>query len=334
MRFFISPFLENLQILQKCDNMNIDKIIEKLWSIEDKPIGTPAPLTIEELKYLCKKVRKIFIEQPILLELRSPMTVCGDLHGQFHDMLRIFRLCGLPPSENYIFLGDYVDRGQNSIETICLAFAYKIKYPENFFLLRGNHESSSTNRFFGFYDECDSRFDTKIWETFCDVFNCLPLCAIIEDKVFCVHGGISPYLTSLDQIRKIERPCEVPEAGIVCDMLWSDPDTNAEEWEENERGTSFAFGSKCLLEFLNRFNLGLIVRGHQAVMCGYDFTFPEIRGIVTVFSAPNYCYTFKNKGGIIHFDAKMNPSFSVLQPIDVQEEYFVGPRPGTPPVDE
>ena len=312
-------------------HMDLDIIIRKLWAIEQQPIGTAAALTRQEIKFLCSEARKIFLDQPMLLELRAPMTICGDLHGQFHDMLRIFRLCGIPPTENYLFLGDYVDRGQNSIETICLALAYKIKYPENFFMLRGNHESASTNQYFGFLDECDSRYDTQLWDIFCDVFNCLPVVAIIEDKVFCVHGGISPYLNSLDQIRNLQRPCEVPEEGILCDLLWADPDAEAETWEENDRGTSYVFGDQPLETFLEKFNLSLVVRGHQAVMCGYDFSFPETKGIVTVFSAPNYCYTFKNKGGILHLDAQMRPSFSVLQPMEVEKDYFVGPRPGTPP---
>ena len=311
--------------------MDIDYIIYKLWAIEKQPVGTPSKLSREEIKYLCTEVRKIFIDQPILLELRAPMTICGDLHGQFHDMLRIFRLCGLPPTQNYLFLGDYVDRGQNSIETVCLAFAYKIKYPENFFMLRGNHESAPTNQYFGFYDECEARFDTQLWDIFCDVFNCLPLVAIIEDKIFCVHGGISPYLNSFDQIRNIQRPTEVPEEGIVCDLLWADPEAEAEDWEENSRGTSYVFGEEPLQRFLKKFNLDLVVRGHQAVMGGYDFTFPDIKGVVTVFSAPNYCYTFKNKGGILQIDANMKPSFYVLQPIEINKDYFVGPRPGTPP---
>lgn len=312
--------------------MNIDNIIQKLWDIEDEPVGTYSSITANEIIYLCSEVRKIFMNQPVLLELRAPMTVCGDLHGQFHDLLRIFRLNGLPPTENYTFLGDYVDRGLNSIETVCLVFAYKIKYPENFFLLRGNHESAPTNQYFGFFEECETRFNAELWETFCDVFNCLPLVAIIEDKFFCVHGGISPYLDSLDQIREIKRPCEIPESGIVCDLVWSDPDSEAGSWEENSRGTSFIFGPNPLQSFLKKFNLDLIIRGHQAVTCGYDFTFPEIHGIVTVFSAPNYCYQFDNKGAILHIDKNKVPSFLVLQPVEVNSNYYIGPRPGTPPV--
>ncbi|EAY05934.1 Serine/threonine protein phosphatase PP1-gamma catalytic subunit, putative [Trichomonas vaginalis G3] len=313
---------------------NVDNIIKKLWDIEDEPDGTYSSINSAEIRYLCDEVRKVLIDQPMLLELRAPMTICGDIHGQFHDLLRIFRLAGQPPQENYTFLGDYVDRGLNSIETVCLVFAYKIKYPENFFILRGNHESAPTNEYFGFLEECETRFSIDIWKLFCDTFNYLPLVAIIEDKYFCVHGGISPYIDSLDQIKSIERPYEVPESGIICDLLWSDPDCDAGSWEENSRGTSFVFGSNPLQNFLKKFNLELIIRGHQAVSCGYDFTFPDIHGIVTVFSAPNYCYQYQNKGAILHIDKHLVPSFSVLQPVDTDSNYYIGPRPGTPPVED
>ena len=142
----------------------------------------------------------------MLLELEAPIKICGifiyiflgDVHGQYLDLIRIFEYGGFPPEANYLFLGDYVDRGKNSLETICLLLAYKIKYPENFFLLRGNHECSSINRIYGFYDECKRRFNMKLWKTFTDCFNCLPTCAIIDEKILCMHGGLSPDLSSLD----------------------------------------------------------------------------------------------------------------------------------------
>ena len=127
--------------------------------------------------------------------------------------MRLFEYGGFPPEANYLFLGDYVDRGSFSLEVICLLLAYKIKYPENFFLLRGNHECSSINRIYGFYDECKRRYNIKLWKSFTDTFNCLPVCAIIDEKIICMHGGLSPDMTNLDCIHRIMRPVEVPDTG-------------------------------------------------------------------------------------------------------------------------
>ena len=140
--------------------------------------------------------------------------------------------------------------------------AYKIKYPENFFLLRGNHESEYLSRRYGFYDECKRRYDIKLWKKFVDCFNCLPVAALIEDKILCMHGGLSPELKSLDQIRKLKRPTDIPDNGLLCDLLWSDPDPNVNRWGENGRGISYVFGKKALANFLKELNLDLIVRGH------------------------------------------------------------------------
>ena len=147
----------------------------------------------------------------------------GDIHGQYSDLLRLFEYGGFPPHSNYLFLGDYVDRGRQSLETICLLLAYKVRYPENFFLLRGNHECASINRIYGFYDECKRRYTVRLWKTFTDCFNTLPAAALIDEKILCMHGGLSPDLKSLDQIKKIHRPCDVPDQGLLCDLLWSDP---------------------------------------------------------------------------------------------------------------
>lgn len=163
----------------------------------------------------------------------------GDIHGQYYDLLRLFEYGGFPPEANYLFLGDYVDRGKQSLETICLLLAYKIKYPENFFILRGNHECASINRIYGFYDECElldfrtrlsltklmsiletlqgkRRYNIKLWKTFTDCFNCLPIAAIIDEKIFTMHGGLSPDLQSMEQIRRVMRPTDVPDTGASC----------------------------------------------------------------------------------------------------------------------
>jgi len=188
----------------------------------------------------------------------------GDIHGQFSDLLRLFEYGGLPPSANYLFLGDYVDRGKQSIETICLLLAYKIRYPNNFFLLRGNHECASINRIYGFYDECKRRFSVRFWKLFTDCFNCLPVAAVIDDKILCMHGGLSPDLDNLNRIREIQRPVDVPDQGLLCDLLWSDPDRDSSGWGDNDRGVSFTFGADKVTEFLNKHDLDLVCRAHQA----------------------------------------------------------------------
>jgi len=162
-----------------------------------------------------------------------------------------------------LFLGDYVDRGKQSLETICLLLSYKIKYPENFFLLRGNHECASINRIYGFYDECKRRFNIRLWKTFTDCFNCLPVAALIDEKILCMHGGLSPDLKNLDQIKKIARPTDVPDTGLLCDLLWADPDKDVTGWGENDRGVSFTFGADIVSDFLQKHDLDLICRAHQ-----------------------------------------------------------------------
>ena len=149
------------------------------------------------------------MSQPIYLELESPITVCGDIHGQYPDLLKLFEIGGFPPNTNYIFMGDYVDRGKQSLECICLLLAYKIKYEENFFILRGNHECGSINRIYGFFDECKRRYSVKLWKNFVDLFNCLPLAACIDDKIFIVHGGLSQELKLVENLNKIMRPTDL-----------------------------------------------------------------------------------------------------------------------------
>jgi serine/threonine-protein phosphatase PP1 catalytic subunit len=153
----------------------VDSIIERLLAVKGDRPGRQVQLQEEEIRELCIKARNVFLSQMPLLELDAPIKVCGDIHGQYHDLLRLFEYGGFPPEANYLFLGDYVDRGRQSIETICLLLAFKVRYPENFFILRGNHECASINRIYGFYDECRRRYNVKLWKTFCDTFNSLPM---------------------------------------------------------------------------------------------------------------------------------------------------------------
>ncbi|CAN0192075.1 unnamed protein product, partial [Ectocarpus sp. 13 AM-2016] len=228
--------------------------------------STQVNLYEDDIRSLCLVARDVFLDQPCLLQLATPMKICGDIHGQYYDLLRLFDHGGHPPHSNYLFLGDYVDRGKHSLETICLLLCYKVKYPANFFLLRGNHESASINKMYGFYDECKRRYSTKLWRTFTDCFNCLPIAAIVDDKIFCAHGGLSPELFDMEQINRVSRPTDVPDTGLLCDLLWSDPDRDIIGWGENDRGVSFTFGEDIVRDFLASHDLDLICRAHQVTM--------------------------------------------------------------------
>ena len=296
------------------DGHAVDELIRRLLDgKKGKAPGKKVQLSEAEIRHLCVTAKGIFLSQPNLLELEAPINVCGDIHGQFSDLLRLFDYGGLPPTANYLFLGDYVDRGKQSIETICLLLAYKIKFPDNFFLLRGNHECASINRIYGFYDECKRRFSVRLWKLFTDCFNCLPVAALIDEKILCMHGGLSPDLDSLDRIAEIQRPVDVPDQGLLCDLLWSDPDRESPGWGENDRGVSFTFGADKVAEFLNKHDLDLICRAHQVVEDGYEF-FAD-RQLVTIFSAPNYCGEFNNAGALMNVDASLLCSFQILKPL-------------------
>mmetsp|Transcript_3431 Transcript_3431/g.8937 ORF Transcript_3431/g.8937 Transcript_3431/m.8937 type:complete len:367 (-) Transcript_3431:449-1549(-) len=314
-------------------NDPVDVIIDKLLSVRGARPGKQVDLSEAEIKMLCLRSRDLLIGQPMLLELEAPIKIVGDIHGQYYDLLRLFEYGGFPPESNYIFLGDYVDRGKQSLETICLLMAYKIKYPENFFILRGNHECASINRIYGFYDECKRRFGIKLWKTFTDCFNCLPCAAVIDEKIFCMHGGLSPELTSLDQVKRIVRPTDVPDTGLLCDLLWSDPDKDIDGWGENDRGVSFTFGEDIVAQFLHKHDLDLICRAHQVVEDGYEFF--ARRQLVTLFSAPNYCGEFDNAGAMMSVDETLMCSFQILKPAEKRQRFAYqggaqGGRPGTP----
>ncbi|KAM0164234.1 hypothetical protein ACHAQE_003014 [Botrytis cinerea] len=187
-------------------------------------------------------------------------------------------------------------------------------YPENFFLLRGNHECANVTRVYGFYDECKRRANVKVWKTFVDVFNCLPIAAIVAGKIFCVHGGLSPALSHMDDIRNIARPTDVPDYGLLNDLLWSDPADQEADWEQSERGVSYSFGKKVIQEFLLRHDFDLVCRAHMVVEDGYEFF--EGRVLVTVFSAPNYCGEFDNYGAVMSVSTELLCSFELLKPLD------------------
>lgn len=317
--------------VNKSLDIDLDQIIDRLLAVgmkkqthgssKSRKLKDKLGLTSQEIKFILAKSRSIFMQQPTLLKLVPSVKIVGDIHGQFHDLIRIFNSCGYPPYTNYLFLGDYVDRGHKSLETILLLLCYKIKYPENFFMLRGNHESANITKIYGFYDECKRRLPIisgshKLWKSFVDVFNTLPIAATINDKIFCIHGGLSPDLKNMRQIEQIQRPTDIPDKGLLADLLWSDPDpqvrTFSSNWPKNDRGVSYCFGRKHVDEFLSTFNMDLIVRGHMVVEDGYEFF--NKRKLVTVFLAPNYCGEFNNYGAVMNVDKNLCCSFELLKP--------------------
>ncbi|EDW00878.1 serine/threonine-protein phosphatase alpha-3 isoform [Drosophila grimshawi] len=293
--------------------LTLNDIIGKLQAFR-KMKQQRVPLFEQDLFNLCHFARQIFLDEPMLLSLEAPFRIVGDIHGQFGDLLRIMEHCGYPPEVSYLFLGDYVDRGKNSVETISLLLALKIKYPAHIYLLRGNHESQTINRVYGFFDECKRRYTIKLWKRFVDCYNCMPVAAIVSDRIFCCHGGLSQKLNEMSDIASLPRPTDVPDSGLLCDLLWSDPDRIGFGYSPSDRGVSFLFGRDVIQKFLRKHDFDLICRAHQVVEDGYEF-FAK-RQLVTIFSAPNYCGLYDNAGASMGVDKDLVISFDILRPTD------------------
>ncbi|GBF89573.1 hypothetical protein Rsub_02291 [Raphidocelis subcapitata] len=255
------------------------------------------PLAEEQVKALCAKAKEILMQEANVQPVRCPVTVCGDIHGQFQDLLELFRIGGNSPDTNYLFMGDYVDRGYHSVETVSLLVALKVRYRDRITILRGNHESRQITQVYGFYDECLRKYgNPDVWRHFTDLFDYLPLTGLVEGKIFCLHGGLSPTMDTLDHIRALDRVQEVPHEGPMCDLLWSDPDDRA-GWGISPRGAGYTFGQDISEQFNHANGLDLISRAHQLVMEGYNWSHEQ--AVVTVFSAPNYCYRCAPGAGFV-----------------------------------
>lgn len=246
------------------------------------------------------------------MPVSCPVTVVGDLHGQFQDFKELLRIAGPPPDTNYLFLGDYVDRGECSVKTVTLAFLFKTRYPERVCLLRGNHESRQITQTYGFYDECQRIYGSPlVWQLFTDAFDYLPLAAVIEGQMFCPHGGLSPFLSTLDDVCQLDRFQEMPHEGPICDLLWSDPACGGLDdfgWKRSRRGAGFEFGPDISEQFNHENGLRFIIRAHELVMDGYRWC--HDMNVVTVFSAPNYCYRAGNLAAFMEIDEHLNYKFT------------------------
>jgi serine/threonine-protein phosphatase 6 catalytic subunit len=302
-------------------SLNLDAWIDQLTTKHDC-------LTEDQLKVLCEYVKEILVEESCVQPVSSPVTVCGDIHGQFHDLLKLFEEGGKVPSTNYIFMGDFVDRGYNSLETFTLLLLLKARYPANVTLLRGNHESRQITQVYGFYDECTRKYgNANAWRYCTEVFDFLTLSAVIDNKVLCVHGGLSPDLRTLDQIRIIDRLCEIPHEGPFCDLMWSDPE-DVGTWAVSPRGAGWLFGEQVAQEFNHVNGLELICRAHQLVQEGLKYMFSD-KSLVTVWSAPNYCYRCGNVASMLRFDENLNREVKYFTETD-QNSTMMAPRAAVP----
>ena len=292
----------------------ISRLKEKLIDSRKGEFCSNVKLSEREVISVIDKVYPIIEKEESMIELEPPLYICGDIHGQFYDLLRVFEILKYPPESKFLFLGDYVDRGKRSLECILLLLCLKIKYPSRIFLLRGNHESANINRMYGFYDECKRKVSLRIYKKFCNLFNILPITALVGEKILCMHGGLAYDLKNIDQLKTIKRPTEIPEAGLLCDLVWSDPDESLyfDFCTNKERGISVCFSKKKVEEFTKENDLDLICRAHQVVEEGFQF-FANMK-LITVFTAPNYMEEFDNNGGILEVNEDMICSLHVLKP--------------------
>lgn len=294
----------------------------------------------KEILEVAYRARELFWKGKMKLDVEAPVTICGDIHGQFEDLLLMFSTYGfphIPPQDpkamahNYLFLGDYVDRGPFSIEVITLLFSLHLLYPDKVSLLRGNHESRPVNMQYGFYFECSRRFSVNLYETFQHAFHCMPVCAIVGKRIICMHGGISEDLKTMDQFDLFERPCDVPDLGMISDLCWADPVHTISDgmYAESPRGAGRLFGPKAVEDFLDRHNLDLVVRAHQVVMDGFEFFANGL--LVTIFSAPSYCGHFDNLAAVLRVDSNMVCSINVFAPENVYTAHMSKEKkkPGT-----
>ncbi|KAL8409522.1 hypothetical protein RB594_007820 [Gaeumannomyces avenae] len=383
------------------------------------------------MKQLCEMVKEALMEESNIQPVVTPVVICGDIHGQFYDLLELFRVAGGMPGETsvqapktvttvitsedleppteitdpklkkqikstssitateksptsgaestvestttvtvegseedgksgamqspaadtrFVFLGDFVDRGYFSLETFTLLMCLKAKYPDRIVLVRGNHESRQITQVYGFYEECQQKYgNASVWKACCQVFDFLVLAAIVDGSVLCVHGGLSPEIRTIDQIRVVARAQEIPHEGAFCDLVWSDPE-DIDTWAVSPRGAGWLFGDKVATEFNHVNRLQTIARAHQLVNEGYkvrrlepleqpsigtcsnpvivvQYHFPE-KSVVTVWSAPNYCYRCGNVASIMAVDRDLNTKFSIFSAVPDDQRHVPAGRRG------
>jgi serine/threonine-protein phosphatase 2B catalytic subunit len=283
---------------------------------------------------IISQATQILVQEPNVLAIKEPVTICGDIHGQYFDLLKLFDVGGDPKNTQYLFLGDYVDRGYFSLECVLLLYTYKINRPDNFFLLRGNHECRHLTDYFTFKEECEKKYDSEVYDAFMDSFDTLPLAALIlnsqeKAQFLCVHGGLSPDIETLEDIENINRFREPPPNGPMCDILWADP---AEDYANDDiefkfnsvRGCSYSYGYRAVSNFLERNSILTLIRAHEAQDEGFRMYKKSLKTqfptCITIFSAPNYLEAYNNKAAIMIY---ANNVINIKQFNNTQHPYWL-----------
>jgi serine/threonine-protein phosphatase 4 catalytic subunit len=284
------------------DKAGLDRILTDLWNCKLPSRDDAVALLTQSSEVLGR--------EPNLVRLRTPITVCGDIHGQFYDLLELFSVGGRPPEQNFLFLGDYVDRGFYSTECLFLLLALKARYPTKIYLLRGNHESEVVTSDYGFLEEVSRKYDDSVYRFCLKAFCMLPLAALIDNAILCVHGGLSPTLERLSQIDELDRKQEPPTDGLFSDLLWSDP-FDVTGFAASERGAGYMFGGDATKKFLDLNGLKFICRAHQIAQEGFTNWFDGL--LYTVWSAPNYCYRGGNLACVFEITSPESTKFKLFR---------------------
>ena len=279
----------------------------------------------DTISALIKAATAEFDTEPSLLQLEGDCVVVGDIHGNIDDLLRIFERTGYPPETTYLFLGDYVDRGDYSVEVILLLYALKVLFPKHINMIRGNHECESITAVYGFKRECYSFLSARLYRKLVKSFASLPYAAIVNDRYFCVHGGISPELDSIESISELPKPMISAESDLANDIVWSDPSGDVSGFVESDRGTGYFFDAVVLKKFLKRNGLDTLIRSHEYCDRGVD---KPIKRCLTVFGNTDYC-GFGNDAAIAVVTEDGNyriETFKQLSAKDLQNRRVIVPE--------
>jgi serine/threonine-protein phosphatase PP1 catalytic subunit len=304
--------------LSKSERRTVEKCYSALLSWSGSAEAPHFRFDRQDLTMIIDRAKAALLDDPTLLSLTAPISVVGDIHGKLGDLQAVFRLAGAPSGARYLFLGDYVDRGPNSLECICLLLCAKLLFPADVFLLRGNHESADMCELGGFGAECLGLYDPLLFLEFMTVFDVLPIAAVLNGRVFCVHGGISESFTSLANLRKMKRPLAVLESPLLTDLLWADPSSNCGGWQPSSRGASQTYGRDAVAAFFAKTGLTMICRAHEVAPDGVHFPFAPDHSVVTIFSCSNYNGQLGNLGAVLLFDVNLDWSCKFIAPVAYQ----------------